>query len=87
MVQTAEEVFEIGFQHVAHGRARNHLSEGCERVVGTEPRTATKRTAQEVLFVDCRQYLSHAALQRSIGYTGNAQRPLLCADSIGGCNT
>ena len=46
--------------------------------MGTEPRTATKRTREKVLFVDCRHYPSHTALQRSISYTGNAQRPLLC---------
>src|ERR1035441_561782 len=78
MIQTPEEVLQIRVEHVAHGRCtREDFSQRRQRVMCAKPRPTAKRTGQKVLLINRTQNAGHTALQCPIGYTRNAQRPLL----------
>ena len=57
--------------------------QGCQCIVRTQPRPTTKRTRQEVLFVDGCQHLGHAALKGPILNTRHAQGTFLLFAGLG----
>src|SRR5216684_1340656 len=83
VTQAPEKVLQVRLQHPFHFPPGNHLMKGCQRVMGTPPRSSPKRARQKILLVDGGEYLRGASLKRPVCDTRDAQRAFLVLAGLG----